>query len=164
MLQGLVFLHEKRVAHRDIFETNIVMNALVHPDVYYYDLRDPASVRYAYIDYDAALILPEATDIGKVTIPRAMRAQNCYMRAEPGLCNPFQDDVRALAYTLERSIRVGYSPLPSTRVLKRVEPPSTLKTRFLKSALSLSGWSEGKRVASPWHRRRWQSYETCAPV
>lgn len=99
-------MHEKRIVHADIYEPNIVMNVLVHPDVYYYDLRDPASVRYAFIDFDTSLVYPEDTDISKVTRPRMMHAQNCYMRLKPAPCNPFQDDVRALAYTLERCIRV----------------------------------------------------------
>ncbi|KAJ3506262.1 hypothetical protein NMY22_g17308 [Coprinellus aureogranulatus] len=105
LFEGLVFLHEKRIAHRDICETNIVMNALVDPDDHYYALREPTTVRYAYIDYDRSLILPEDTDISKVSVPRRMTLQNCHMRIKPGECNPFTDDVRALAYTLERSIR-----------------------------------------------------------
>jgi hypothetical protein len=93
------------------------MNAIVDVDAYYYDLRDPAKVRYAYIDYDRSLALPEDTDIRTASTPRLMGAQNCYMRVKEGPCNPFKDDVRALAYTLERSIRVGHGSIYHMKIL-----------------------------------------------
>ena len=92
------------------------MNALVDIDTYYWDLREPGKVRYAYIDYDLSALFPEDTDIRTVSIPRIKTVQHRSMGLGDGPCNPFTDDVRSLAHTLERSIRVSF-PVPFQTLL-----------------------------------------------
>ena len=104
--QGLAFLHEHRIAHRDIFESNTVLNLIAGHESGF-GLREPGAVRYAFIDWDSALVLPEEADTSTVLVERLMRRPAWNLGMTQGMCNPFKDDVRYLATFLERWIRVG---------------------------------------------------------
>ncbi|TEB32423.1 hypothetical protein FA13DRAFT_1708987 [Coprinellus micaceus] len=84
------FLHEKRVAHRDIYEQNMVMNV-------------PRGHRRLLLGSQGTG--EKDTDIRTVSIPRINTVQHRSMGLNDGPCNPFIDDVRSLAHTIERSIR-----------------------------------------------------------
>ncbi|TBU59667.1 hypothetical protein BD310DRAFT_976387 [Dichomitus squalens] len=69
LLQGLVFLHANRIAHRDIFEYNVVVNCYrldrdmdrLSEDLV--DHRRRPDVLYALMDYDQSIYLPQVTSL-----------------------------------------------------------------------------------------------------
>lgn len=73
------------------------------------DMRTRHSVWYAYIDWDAASIFPEGTDIQSVSVDRATRTPAVALGLSEGLCNPFKDDVRCLTNMLQKWVRVRSS-------------------------------------------------------
>ncbi|KAF6761354.1 other/AgaK1 protein kinase [Ephemerocybe angulata] len=114
LFEGLEFLHENCISHRDITHGNTVMN-VIEPMVFSgrSDMRKPGDVRYAYIDWDAAIIFPEGTDIRSVQVPREMRTTTISAGLVEGLSNPFKDDVRYLTRALARYLRVTENEIPS---------------------------------------------------
>ncbi|KAG2004777.1 other/AgaK1 protein kinase, variant 2 [Coprinopsis cinerea AmutBmut pab1-1] len=113
--EGLAFLHEHRIAHRDITSGNMVMNVLY----YLYRNRDTfedptesSTVRYAFIDFEASAILPLETDIEKVEMTRDMRTGARNARLKRGESNPFKDDVAILGNILQRWNRVIEDVVP----------------------------------------------------
>ncbi|EJF65250.1 hypothetical protein DICSQDRAFT_152498 [Dichomitus squalens LYAD-421 SS1] len=75
ILQGLVYLHANRIAHRDIFEFNIVVNCYrldrdmerLSEDLV--DHRRRADVLYALMDYDQSIYLPHVTSVKHCSRP-----------------------------------------------------------------------------------------------
>ncbi|KAF6753298.1 other/AgaK1 protein kinase [Ephemerocybe angulata] len=114
LFEGLEFLHENCIAHRDITHGNTVMN-VIEPMVFSgrSDMRKPGDVRYAYIDWDAAIIFPEGTDIRSVQVTREIRTTTISAGLVEGLSNPFKDDVRFLTKALARYLRVTENEIPS---------------------------------------------------
>ncbi|TFK19445.1 hypothetical protein FA15DRAFT_689498 [Coprinopsis marcescibilis] len=111
MFEGIAFLHENRIAHRDILEQNMVANTVVNSlNCSWIDvnkLYEVAVVRYGFIDFGASAIFPLDTDIEseKVLIPRFMAAGVAYIGLQDGISNPFKDDILSLANILERLSR-----------------------------------------------------------
>ncbi|KAH9895154.1 hypothetical protein C8Q73DRAFT_644869 [Cubamyces lactineus] len=68
-LTGLAFLHDHRIAHRDIHEWNIMVNWYCRHDRLdsctqrLHDHYSSSSVSYAFIDFDGALQLPPTTSL-----------------------------------------------------------------------------------------------------
>ncbi|KAJ3538566.1 hypothetical protein NMY22_g5109 [Coprinellus aureogranulatus] len=111
--EGLQFMHEKRVAHRDICPPNCVMNLLCREGRTRYGLRKRGEVHYAFIDFDASMAFPEDTDLDTVTVERlSERRPALSLHLEPGPCNPFKDDVLNLTDTLENFVRVAQPIVP----------------------------------------------------
>lgn len=107
LVQGLQFLHNNRISHRDICDGNAVMNVLLGSGDYGVpDMRRRGSVRHAYIDWDAASIFPEDIDIQSVEINRIMRHPEVALGLQAGMCNPFKHDVRCLSNMLQKWVRV----------------------------------------------------------
>ncbi|KAF8195117.1 hypothetical protein BJ912DRAFT_923992 [Pholiota molesta] len=66
LLEGLDFLHEKRVFHGDILCQNIGMNValdLPHDIKQPLGLREPSTTRYAYYDFEGSAIYPLDTPL-----------------------------------------------------------------------------------------------------
>lgn len=110
--EGLEFLHENRIAHRDIYHTNTVMNVICKPGAQQGNLRVKGEVKYAFIDFDACLTLPEDADIDAVRSEREMRNQMAKLKLKPGMCNPFKDDVLCLTFEAEGMLRVAEGSIP----------------------------------------------------
>ncbi|KAF6753293.1 other/AgaK1 protein kinase [Ephemerocybe angulata] len=109
--EGMEFLHENRIAHRDHYPGNAVLNALTD-DGKGLGLRVPGEVRYAYIDFGAALVLPMETDIDTVLVDREMRIGSIGLGLKPGVCNPFKDDVLLLTRMIQSTVRVIENVVP----------------------------------------------------
>ncbi|KAJ2924350.1 hypothetical protein H1R20_g12738, partial [Candolleomyces eurysporus] len=106
--EGLEFLHEKRIAHGDIAENNVVINKIGRYELKIPNTRAPDVVKYAFIDFDASVIFPEDTDVTKVRVPRGDRLPLHALGLLPGeLCNPFEEDVKCLTNTLQEWTRVS---------------------------------------------------------
>ncbi|KAG2004480.1 other/AgaK1 protein kinase [Coprinopsis cinerea AmutBmut pab1-1] len=114
LLEGLVFLHEKRIAHRDIAPQNTVLNSLFERGTRHdpNDIRGPSNARYAFIDFDASSIFPMETDIQTVVQDREMRIGAHILDLEEGKSNPFTDDVLILVDTLQYPVRVLERAIP----------------------------------------------------
>ncbi|KAG2004476.1 other/AgaK1 protein kinase [Coprinopsis cinerea AmutBmut pab1-1] len=102
---GLAFLHENRIAHRDIDPGNMVINALFEcfdSTLDSLEIRDPSRVRYGYIDFEASSLFAMDTDIDNVTMKRANRASTIGSGLAKGQqSNPFRDDVYVLTWVLQ---------------------------------------------------------------
>ncbi|TEB32428.1 hypothetical protein FA13DRAFT_1731631 [Coprinellus micaceus] len=109
---GLEFLHEKRIAHRDIHPSNTVMNVLATPGEELNELRASGSVHYAFIDFDSSIAFPENADLSTLRVQRLMRNPVLYMGLKPGLCDPFKDDVLCLTATTQTMVRVIENVVP----------------------------------------------------
>ncbi|KAG2004501.1 other/AgaK1 protein kinase [Coprinopsis cinerea AmutBmut pab1-1] len=114
----MVFLHQHRIAHRDVDIRNMVMNALYeicegHDCV---EIRDPSVVRYAYIDFEASAIFPVDADIGKIVMERERRFRTLHAGLESPESNPFADDIYVLIYVLQRWVRVVENVVPEIGV------------------------------------------------
>lgn len=107
LCQGLEFLHEKQIAHRDIHPSNTVMNVLATPGEDLHNLRVRGSVRYAFIDFDASVAFPEDADLHALRVERVMRNPVRYIGLPPGMCNPFKDDVLCLTAINQTMVRVS---------------------------------------------------------
>ncbi|KAH6909575.1 other/AgaK1 protein kinase [Coprinopsis sp. MPI-PUGE-AT-0042] len=113
LLEGLVFLHENRVAHRDIHVGNTVLDIITG-----YHRRDalpllhPSLSRFAYIDFDASVVLPIDTAIDSVLMEREMRLGVGWLRLPQAKSNPFNDDVVVLLHALQTYTRVLESEIP----------------------------------------------------
>ncbi|KAF6753289.1 other/AgaK1 protein kinase [Ephemerocybe angulata] len=112
--EGLEFLHENRIAHRDHFPGNAVLNSLMDHEAL--GLRVPGEVRYAFIDFGAALVLPMDTDIDAVYVEREMRIGSHDLGLQPGVCNPFKDDVLLLTSLIQDTVRVIEDIVPEIGV------------------------------------------------
>lgn len=110
--EGLAFLHDLRIAHRDICNGNAVMNLLAPVGEFRDNLRKKGDVRYALIDFETSIAFPEDTNISEAQTERVMRWSTSMLGLEPGLCNPFKDDVLSLTITLERTVRVAQPIIP----------------------------------------------------
>ncbi|KAH6909467.1 other/AgaK1 protein kinase [Coprinopsis sp. MPI-PUGE-AT-0042] len=114
LLEGLEFLHEHKIAHRDILVQNTVFNLLSSErelsSGHFPHIRNPPEARYAFIDFDSSAIYPMDTDIESVECEREMRVGLAFVGLRPGKCNPFRDDVLVLLRMLERYIRVSCGP------------------------------------------------------
>ncbi|KAF6753299.1 other/AgaK1 protein kinase [Ephemerocybe angulata] len=110
--EGLEFLHENRIAHRDIYQTNLVINILGEVGIHRVGMRKLGEVKYAFIDFDACLTFPEDSDLDAVRVEREMRNQVEQLGLKPGMCNPFKDDVLCLAVEAQRMLRVAEHSLP----------------------------------------------------
>ncbi|RXW12739.1 hypothetical protein EST38_g13116 [Candolleomyces aberdarensis] len=111
--EGLEFLHEKRIAHGDIAENNVVVNKIGRYELKIPNTRAPDVVKYAFIDFDASVIFPEDTDVTKVRVPRGDRLPLHALGLFPGeLCNPFEEDVKCLANTLQEWTRNMEAVIP----------------------------------------------------
>lgn len=63
--------------------------------------------RFAYIDFDASVVLPVGTALDSVSMEREMRVGVDTLGLPEGECNPFKDDVVVLLHTLQRFVRVS---------------------------------------------------------
>lgn len=70
-------------------------------------LLQPSISRFAYIDFDASVILPKDTAIDSVSMEREMRIGIARLGLPRGEANPFSDDVVVLLNTLQRYTRVS---------------------------------------------------------
>ncbi|KAG2004496.1 other/AgaK1 protein kinase [Coprinopsis cinerea AmutBmut pab1-1] len=115
MIKGMAFLHHQRIAHRDVDTRNVVMNALYEIAEGHDcdEIRDSSVVRYAYIDFEASVILPPDTDIGKVVMKREERLTTIRAGLESGESNPFADDIYVLIVVLQRWVRVVENTVPA---------------------------------------------------
>ncbi|KAF6753300.1 other/AgaK1 protein kinase [Ephemerocybe angulata] len=106
-LEGLTFLHEHRIAHRDIMQQNTVMNLIAGSGKIrtLQNMRAKGAVRYAYIDFDSSIVFSKDVDLHSVELGRVMRAPCINAGLAEGLCNPFKDDVRCLGVMLELYVR-----------------------------------------------------------
>lgn len=119
-LETLAFLHEKRIAHRDIHLRNTVGNIMTgscsmkKADTCKLNL---AAERFALIDFDASILLPLDGDISQVVLKREYRIQtSCAGLGEGLLANPFEDDVFVLLFTLQSYTRVFEGDIPQIGV------------------------------------------------
>ncbi|KAI0780195.1 kinase-like domain-containing protein, partial [Fomes fomentarius] len=107
LLNGLVYLHEHRIVHRDIGDHNAVTNAYCLEDEYHFQgivaehSRSTAAV-FAFIDFDLAIELPRDVSHRECRLPssKAWCGMPCfhppdYLLAEPEY-NPFAFDVGCL--------------------------------------------------------------------
>ncbi|KAF5332571.1 hypothetical protein D9611_005298 [Ephemerocybe angulata] len=106
-LEGLTFLHEHRIAHRDITQQNTVMNLITGTKNTkpLHNMRAKGDVRHAYIDFDSSVLFSKNVDLHSVELGREMRVPCVYAGLVDGLCNPFKDDVRCLGLMLEQYVR-----------------------------------------------------------
>ncbi|KIM38156.1 hypothetical protein M413DRAFT_447921 [Hebeloma cylindrosporum] len=118
LLQGLVFLHERRIFHRDISEGNILANhfscsndccSFTRTDMRS-DLRRADRLDYALNDFDWSLLLPAEASLKDFRIPISGTYPGVYEKPNEALrgevdFNPFAYDVGCLgiqfAYTLQ---------------------------------------------------------------
>ncbi|KAI1794200.1 hypothetical protein LXA43DRAFT_1118910 [Ganoderma leucocontextum] len=107
-LQGLVFLHENRIAHRDICEHNMAVNCYRLDQDYerlsedLFDHRKRSDVFYALMDYDQSIHLPEVSSVkhcrrpaNEAWVGSAVYKPDDVCLGEPGY-NPFAFDVGML--------------------------------------------------------------------
>jgi hypothetical protein len=97
------------------------------------DMRAPGSVRYAYIDWDAACIFADWTDITSVKVHRNMRKPALLLGLPEGPCNPFKDDVRCLTNVLQRWVRVRRfqrAPILISRIGRRFWRATSLSLEY----------------------------------
>ncbi|EJF65244.1 hypothetical protein DICSQDRAFT_124494 [Dichomitus squalens LYAD-421 SS1] len=108
LLQGLVFLHANRIAHRDIFEYNVVVNCYrldrdmdrLSEDLV--DHRRRPDVLYALMDYDQSIYLPQVTSLEHCRRPAQEAWAGADMYRPDDVCvgeptyNPFAYDVAML--------------------------------------------------------------------
>lgn len=132
LLEGLVFLHENRIAHRDIALQNTVANVIGRDSTMSNKdaaiLLHPSVARFAYIDFDAAVMLPMDTVIEDVVMTREMRIGISYLGLKKCLANPFKDDILVLLRTLQTYTRVLEEEIPQIGLffdtyLKGLSPP-----------------------------------------
>lgn len=132
LLEGLTFLHENRIAHRDIDPRNTVANVLSGAprlnDAEAFKLLHLSVARFAYIDFDAAVIFPMDAAIEEVVLEREMCLGVCDLRLPRGPSNPFNDDVVVLLSVLQRCTRVLEDEIPQfgplfDGYLKDLSPP-----------------------------------------
>ncbi|KAG2004502.1 other/AgaK1 protein kinase [Coprinopsis cinerea AmutBmut pab1-1] len=118
LLEGMVFLHQQRIAHRDVDTRNMVMNALFEVCEGHDcdEIRDPSAVRYAYIDFEASAIFSMDTDIDKVVMKRERRFRTVHAGLEGPESNPFADDIYVLIHVLQRWVRVVENVVPEMGV------------------------------------------------
>ncbi|KAJ8468446.1 hypothetical protein ONZ51_g9638 [Trametes cubensis] len=128
-LTGLAFLHDHRIAHRDIHEWNIMVNRYRHdgqldrrtqsPHDYY----SSPSVLYAFIDFNLALQLPPATslkycrrpaDEALITVPIYHPFDICQGERH---YNPFAFDVACLGNLFLFYFTEAITAVPSLVVL-----------------------------------------------
>lgn len=156
VLECLLFLHENRIAHRDIHFGNIVWNVMTghhlmaSADVIRLDLD---AVRFAIIDFDSSISFPMSAQIDSVVLEREMRAELMKLGLPKEAANPFHDDVFVTLNVLQRHVRVLESELPEVGVffdnhLKEYPPPpaSEVLNAFRKA---ISGISEAQLVHVP---------------
>ncbi|PPQ74573.1 hypothetical protein CVT26_007823 [Gymnopilus dilepis] len=105
ILEALDFLHEHRIAHQDLLDQNIGINAFGHDDELFQKngFRNPDEVQYVLYDFGYSLLFPEDADLASSKVTRYFR----YLHGEgPGRSyNPFKADVAMLGYTLEIRVR-----------------------------------------------------------
>ncbi|KAI0363264.1 hypothetical protein BV20DRAFT_1031616 [Pilatotrama ljubarskyi] len=107
-LTGLAFLHEHRIAHRDIHESNMLVNwycgddKLDHCSHLLEEHRRSQAAIYALFDYDLALQLPPETDLRNCRRPseEAFTGKAMYQPADiyqgEWYYNPYAFDVACL--------------------------------------------------------------------
>ncbi|KAI0363265.1 hypothetical protein BV20DRAFT_169915 [Pilatotrama ljubarskyi] len=107
-LTGLSFLHEQRIAHRDIHETNILVNWYCGDDHHESCARRLSehtrsrAAAYALFDFDLSLQLPQGTDLRRCHRPalEAFTGKRTYHPADvyqgESHYNPFAFDVACL--------------------------------------------------------------------
>ena len=105
------------------------------------DMRAPDTTRYAFIDWDAARIFEDGTDIESVRVPRDMRKPALLLGLPEGLCNPFKDDVRCLTNVLQRWVRVRrFCSRAPIILISRVEPRWWRMTSRNSESSSIEPW------------------------
>ncbi|KAH6900833.1 other/AgaK1 protein kinase [Coprinopsis sp. MPI-PUGE-AT-0042] len=72
----------------------------------------PAVSRFAYIDFDASVMLPMDTALDSVLMEREMRIGIAYLGLPGGKVNPFNDDIVVLLNTLQTYTRVLEAGIP----------------------------------------------------
>ncbi|KAI0355650.1 hypothetical protein OH77DRAFT_1424591 [Trametes cingulata] len=113
LLIGLAFLHEQRIAHRDINTSNVLMNCYspaleewCTEDVVREHVRTSDEVAYCLFDFDLSLQLPLETDIRSARRPslEAFRGAPAFHPSDvwcgPPTYNPFAFDVACLGNLL----------------------------------------------------------------
>ncbi|KAI0359430.1 hypothetical protein OH77DRAFT_1395217, partial [Trametes cingulata] len=113
LLTGLAFLHEQRIAHRDINTSNVLINCY-SPALEEYDTADIVrehihtsdEVAYCLFDFDLSVQLPLETDIRSARRPslEAFRGAPAFHPSDvwcgPPTYNPFAFDVACLGNLL----------------------------------------------------------------
>ncbi|RXW23104.1 hypothetical protein EST38_g2731 [Candolleomyces aberdarensis] len=106
--QALVFLHERRIIHRDIWSENFLVNHFSGEPIlndHRKRLRRRGQLMYAIYDYDLSTIAPEGVKIGEFRMPYQMSWWGHFWRpfdtkqGEPDY-DPFAFDVGTLGNVL----------------------------------------------------------------
>ncbi|KDQ19914.1 hypothetical protein BOTBODRAFT_51285 [Botryobasidium botryosum FD-172 SS1] len=174
MLQGLVFIHENGVAHRDCGRWNIMMDASkLYPQGFHpqrpnlsIDAQGPAKARrrasapqpkYYFIDFDLSSRFDDAT------APRLVTGRHCQDRTAPELSDrvpydPFKLDVYILGNVFHRCLLSKYnslaflSPLVNRMISRtpdqRPSAPDAL-AEFRECMRSLSCLALHRRLVTP---------------
>ncbi|KAI9067542.1 hypothetical protein FKP32DRAFT_1755108 [Trametes sanguinea] len=142
MLTALSFLHEKRIVHRDIHQTNIMINWYCYtadPDIFSRGLREhcrSSSAAYALYDFDLALQLPPETslrDCRRPSIEAATGKDDYYpadaMQGELDY-NPFAFDVGCLGNLFLYHFAELVTTVPPLAVLFARMTTSVVHERF----------------------------------
>lgn len=100
-LKGLIFMHEHRVAHLDIYLENIVMNyeGLARFKFAPGPFRSLFDARYAYIDFGSSKLFPKELELSSCTTTGNIAAFQAPEQSETIPYNPFSVDVYQLGKT-----------------------------------------------------------------
>ncbi|TFK85937.1 kinase-like protein [Polyporus arcularius HHB13444] len=125
MLEGLTFLHEHRIAHRDIAVQNIMMDARpLYPEGYHPVRQDytpdgmyrisPLSrtdrrVRYYYIDFGLSVLFPPGAD--PLVVGDVGRDTEVPELSDTVPYNPFKVDIFALANLFHKELYEKYNSM-----------------------------------------------------
>ncbi|THG96233.1 hypothetical protein EW026_g5568 [Hermanssonia centrifuga] len=140
LLQGLVFMHEQQVAHRDCSEKNIMMDAdSLFPKGYHpvqsHHLPDASAlapqlwrakghIKYYYVDFGISVHLP--TDSPKLVVGGYGRDQDVPELSFDVPYDPFKVDIFILGNMFKREIYNNYSNvdflLPFINVMTQNDP------------------------------------------
>ncbi|KAJ7583441.1 hypothetical protein C8J56DRAFT_1028397 [Mycena floridula] len=116
LFEGLDFLHEHRIVHRDVTGENMAFNAVADPlDDYPTGLLDPSETEFVFIDFGISLIFPLDTVLDTVAPARPYFTFGVNAALAPQLprsCNPFSTDVFNLVRHLQLAVRVAEDIVP----------------------------------------------------
>nr|VWO98563.1 APH domain-containing protein [Ganoderma boninense] len=129
LLEGLAFLHANRIAHRDIYDGNMVVSCY-RPDRDYHkfdddlrELRRGPDIRYALMDFDKSIQLPLDVSVKDCRRPsdEAWTGWDLYKPLDvclgESLYNPFAFDVGILGNMFRAYLSEAVPTLPALAAL-----------------------------------------------